>query len=403
MKAFLLRHRRLVAVFAIVGFIALLASGAYLQYQRPIPEVRLVREEAEPAPPAAPVEVAWPGLGQASIAIAGVGVIGESPNQTPSPIASLVKVMTAYVVLKNHPLNPGEPGPEVEFNQTNVDNYRVRSANAESIVAVTAGSKMNQRELLRGLLLASGNNLADVLAEWHAGSVEAFVAEMNAEAQALGMTQTIYADAAGLLSSSVSTAHDQMVLANAAMADPTFAAIVREAQASLPGVGVIYNTNSELGTDGIIGVKTGWTEEAGACFIFAAERQVEDRTVTVIGAVLGQTTLADAFARSRELIAVGGSHVSVVHAGSEGDVVGRIESKWGDGADAVLAQDVRLLIVPGVTVQEEASLNDAAEISEGAEIGVIRYTAGSQQVEVPLKATAAIGDPDLRWRLMRIR
>ena len=52
---------------------------------------------------------------------------------------------------------------------------------------------------------------------------------------------------------------------------------------------------------------------------------------------------------------------------------------------------------------EVLARNDAADITEGAEIGVVRYTAGTQQVEVPLKASAAIGDPDLRWRLMRIR
>src|SRR5687768_4799281 len=257
MKKFVRKHRRLVLVGGAIAVVATFAAVIAGQMQRPIPdaEVREVARQEAPLPPSSEIE--WPESGQISVSVAGVGVLRESPNQQPQPIASLVKMMTAYVILKNHPLNPGEPGAEVVFQPHHVQNFQVRSANAESVVAVRAGGKMTERDLLRGLLLASGNNIADVLAEWHAGSVEAFVAEMNAEAAALGMTNTVYADAAGLLATSRSTAHDQVVLANSAMADPTFASIVREAQAILPGAGIVYNTNSQLGQHGIVGIKTG--------------------------------------------------------------------------------------------------------------------------------------------------
>jgi D-alanyl-D-alanine carboxypeptidase (penicillin-binding protein 5/6) len=403
MKIFLLRHRRLVVTSGVVALAALLSCGTVMQFQRPIPEVSVVGPEAPAGLAPSPPQIAWPPSGQAGISVAGVGLIGESPEQEPRSIASLVKVMTAYVVLKHHPLNTGEPGPEIEFNEQHVAAYRTRSANVESVVPVSSGGKMTQRELLRGLLLASGNNLADVLAEWHAGSVDAFVEQMNAEARTLGMDRTNYADAAGLLPASISTAHDQLILADAAMSDPTFASIVRETQAILPGAGVVYNTNSALGTDGIVGVKTGWTEEAGACFVFAAQSRLEGRTVTVIGVVLGQDTLADALARSRELIRIAGGSVTLAKVGSEGDVIGQIKSRWGDSAGAILSKDVSLVLVPGMEIETSVEVMDSGEIAKGQEIGVIRFSAGDQFVEVPLRASAAIQSPDLLWRVTRIQ
>jgi D-alanyl-D-alanine carboxypeptidase (penicillin-binding protein 5/6) len=397
------RHRRLFTAAGIIAVVALVAAVAAMQYKRSIPEAKLVAAEGQNLPLPVSTEIGWPSQGQAGVAVAGVGLIGESPNQKPQPIASLVKVMTAYVILKNHPLNNGEPGPDVEFQAADVQDYVSRGANAESVVPVKAGDKMTERELLRGLLLASGNNLADVLAEWHSGSVEAFVGAMNAEAQALGMTNTTYADAAGLLPASASTAHDQIMLAHAAMALPAFASIVRETQASLPGAGIVFNTNSELARGNVVGIKTGWTEEAGACFLFASEKHIGDRTVTVIGATLGQDTLADAFARSRELMAAGSDSVSLVTVAKDGQRMGVIDTPWGATSDAVLAGDANLLLIPGMEVSTDLALGTTAGITEGAEVGTVKFTAGDQVIELPLKASATVPNPSLGWRMTRIR
>lgn len=407
MKRFIRKHRRFFITTGFVLILALVVSAAVLQYSRPLPEVSLAESEPLLWPGHEAKDIAWPNMGQASMAIMGAGIIDDSPDQAAQPIASLAKVMTAHIILKHHPLETGQPGPDIEFSTSHVQNYRIREANQESVVRVASGSTMTQRELLRGLLIASGNNIADVLAEWHAGSVEAFVAQMNAEAEALGMTSTHYADAAGLSPESRSTAHDQMLLALEAMRDPTFAAIVRELDADLPGAGMVYNTNWTLGQSGIVGVKTGWTEEAGACFLFAAEWQVEDRQIMVVGAVLGQNTLEDAFARSRELIAIGGSSARMVKVGSEGQVVGVLKSGWGDTADAVLTEDARLLVLPGSTINAtlrlDKQLDKAAEIQDGVEVGSIRFESGGESVEVPVMAGTALGQPDLMWRLLRIR
>ncbi|HEX5370334.1 MAG TPA: D-alanyl-D-alanine carboxypeptidase, partial [Dehalococcoidia bacterium] len=237
---------------------------------------------------------------------------------------------------------------------------------------------------------------------WDAGSVDAFVAQMNSEAASLGMTKTKYADAAGLMPESVSTAHDQILLAHAAMADEAFASIVREQQAALPGAGVVYNTNSTLGSGGIVGIKTGWTEYAGACFLFAAEQQLDDRTVTVIGAVLGQNTLSDAYDRSRELILIAGANVSQSKLGSAGDVVGQVKSRWGETSNVVLVSDANILVLPGMQVESTLVLN-TEDIRSGEQIGVARFSGGNQVIEVPIKAESTINSPSISWRLERIR
>jgi D-alanyl-D-alanine carboxypeptidase (penicillin-binding protein 5/6) len=402
MMNFVARHRRLFAFLILADIVGVLVAIAVVQYTRPIPDVTLVESASLNWTPPQAAEIAWPESGQAVLAVDGVGVIGESPNQQPSPIASLTKVMTAYVILKNHPLAPGDPGPEVEFQDQDVVNYQTRLSNSESVVPVSAGGKMTEIDLLRGLLIASANNLADVLATWDAGSVEAFVNQMNAEAQALGMTNTTYADAAGLLPGSASTAHDQLLLAQAAMADPIFAAIVRQPQATLPGAGVVYNTDAALSSGDIIGIKTGWTEEAGACFLFAAEWDVNGQTQRIMGAVLGQVTLQDAFDRSRELILLGGSSMNMVALGSQGDTVGQLKTDWGDVSDAVLADNVSVLIVPGMNVNADLQLTEPEKITPGSEVGSIEYSAGDQHVSVPVLASSAVGQPDIMWRLTRL-
>jgi D-alanyl-D-alanine carboxypeptidase (penicillin-binding protein 5/6) len=313
--------------------------------------------------------------------------------------------MTAYVILKEHPLAPSDPGPEIEFHDDDVVNYQARRDNDESVVPVTAGAKMTELDLLRGLLIGSANNLADVLAKWHAGSVDAFVQKMNSEARALGMDNTSYADAAGLLPDSRSTAHDQFLLAAAAMADPTFAAIVRQPQAELPDVGVIYNTNSALGSGGIIGIKTGWTEDAGACLMFAAEWEIEGNPQQIVGVVLGQDTLEDATDRSRELILVSGVNLGAITLGARGASVGEIKTDWGIAVPALLAEDAWAITVPGVTIDAQVQMAEAltaGDIAEGSQIGSIRYLVGQQELQVPLIASSSVGKPDLLWRLTRL-
>lgn len=230
----------------------------------------------------------WPAHGQAAVAVRGIGVVAKSPRERPVPIASLTKMMTALVILQNHPLAPHARGPLLAVTPAEVAEYANDVASGDSTLRVAVGERLDEHQLLEGLLLPSGDNVADLLARWDAGSVPAFVAKMNAEARVLGLTQTHYVDTSGVSPGSVSTAADQSVVASALMSIPVARRIVRMHQARLPIAGAIPNYNPAIGVDGIIGVKSGWTSEAGACLATAAYRTIGSRTVLVESVTLGQ-------------------------------------------------------------------------------------------------------------------
>ena len=155
-------------------------------------------------------------------------------------------------------------------------------------MSIAAGEQLTERQALQALLLPSANNVAAVLARWDSGSADRFVARMNAAARSLGMTHTRYTDPSGYDDATVSTAADQMRIVDRAMRLPVFASIVATPSATLPVVGTVHNTDTLLGHNGFVGVKTGSTAAAGGCFAFRAIRWIDGKRTTITGVVLGQ-------------------------------------------------------------------------------------------------------------------
>jgi len=234
------------------------------------------------------LDVHWPAQGQAAVTTSDSAHLAASPGQRPVPIASVAKLMTAYVVLQHLPLRPGEVGPVIRLTAEDVAETAARRARGESVVAVAAGERLTELQALQALLLPSANNIAVVLAQWDAGTEDGFVARMNATARSLGMAHTRYTDPSGYDDDTVSTAADQLRLVDLAMRLPVFARIVATPFATLPVAGTVHNTNALLGQDGFVGVKTGSTAAAGGCFAFRAIRRVDGKRTTITGVVLGQ-------------------------------------------------------------------------------------------------------------------
>ncbi|WP_431963811.1 D-alanyl-D-alanine carboxypeptidase family protein [Actinacidiphila sp. bgisy160] len=226
------------------------------------------RHGARPHPP---VSLPWPHQGQASVLVEGLGDSGDLGNrgaQNPVPIASVAKVMTAYVILRDHPLRDGASGPMVAVDRQAADES---VSGVESSVPLSKGRRLSERRLLEMMLIPSGNNVARLLARWDAGSQEAFAAKMNRAADDLGMDRTTYTGASGIESTTTSTSGDQLKLARQVMRDPVFRAIVALPSTTVPGVpGSIPNTNTLLGTSGVIGLKTGSSTPAGGALMWAA-------------------------------------------------------------------------------------------------------------------------------------
>jgi D-alanyl-D-alanine carboxypeptidase (penicillin-binding protein 5/6) len=229
--------------------------------------------------------VRWPEQGQAALVI-GNGRPTASPNQQPVPIASLAKVMAAYVTLKRYPLSGEEDGFTVTISAAEAQ-AEARDADLDqSVVAVRAGEQLTERQLLEALLIPSGNNIAEVLATEVAGSEPSFIAQMNAEARTLGMDHTRYTDPSGWDSGTVSTAADQLRVLQQAMRFSVFREIVSMARVTLPVAGTVTNFNPLI-PDGY-GGKTGSDSAAGGCLAFFTNVAVGGRRLTAAGVVMGQ-------------------------------------------------------------------------------------------------------------------
>ena len=194
--------------------------------------------------------------------------------------------MTAYVVLRDHPLGEDSAGPNLSVDAPTLAAYQTGTAAQDAEVKVAQGETLSELAALEGLLVDSGNDMATLLADWDAGSTTAFVTKMNGVASSLGMRSTHITDPSGLDSSTVSSPADLVRLGEAAMAIGSFRQIVDLGQATLPVDGLEYNLNFDLGQDGIVGIKTGSDAAANGCYLFASVQSVAGRNVTVVGAVL---------------------------------------------------------------------------------------------------------------------
>jgi D-alanyl-D-alanine carboxypeptidase (penicillin-binding protein 5/6) len=279
----------------VAGLLVVVAAiGAALGHQLPASSsstaaspIDVPRREHRGALGEAVPSTVWPAYGQAAVQV-GESQVQVGPNQHAAPIASVAKVMTAYLLLRDHPLRPGQDGATITLTDADVADTDRRRRQQESLVSIAAGEQLTERQALQALLLPSANNIAAVLARWDAGSVDRFVARMNATARSLDMTHTRYTDPSGYNDATVSTAADQVRLVDRAMRLPVFASIVDTPSATLPVAGTVQNTNTLLGRNGFVGVKTGSTAAAGGCFAFRAIRWIDGKRTTITGVVLGQ-------------------------------------------------------------------------------------------------------------------
>lgn len=344
-----LRWTVLLAAFALVAVVGCLGVAA----SRGLWTARLVQQlpDSFTIPGRAP-QLPWPQTGQAAVAVGGAGLVGETgPVQTPQPIASVAKVLTAYQVLQDHPLGPLDQGPTVTVLPQEAAAYADEVRADESLVPVSAGEQLTERQALEALLLASADNVAQILGRWDAGSVPAFLDKENRTAAALGMAHSHYTDPSGLDAGTVSTAPDQLLLDETAMRLPALAGIVDEQQANLPVAGAIENFNRLLGRDGVVGVKTGSTTAAGGCLMFAAEIPVGG---PVAGSAGTGTTTANPSGRKESTRTVGaGQAVGAVRITENGRTAAGVGQPGGAAAIAHQAPTVtisRLVPVYGVVL-----------------------------------------------------
>ncbi|MBW8795169.1 MAG: D-alanyl-D-alanine carboxypeptidase [Streptomyces sp.] len=391
--------------------IVLLIVFAVVQTLRPLPQPTLDLTAKDTYTFAGgTTDMPWPADGQAALDVQGIGTFGSSGDQKPVPIASVAKVMTAYIILRDHPLKSGAAGPKIKIDQAAQDQA---NAGQESTVDVTAGDSITQREALESILIASANNVARLLARWDAGSEKAFVAKMNATAKKLGMTNTTYTDPSGLTNSTVSTAVDQVKLAKAAMAsEPSF----REVAAMMSYddyKGVNHgNWNQLVGHDDVVGIKTGTTTSALGNLVFAATKTVGGETRTVIGAVIrqpanasnGNSILKAALNAGDALIRAAQGALKGATIYKKGDVVGYVDDGLGGRTPVVATEDVTAVGWSGLKVRLSFAPDDVPHTAKaGTKVGTLTVGDGSgSAVQVPVALGKDLAEPGFASRLTRL-
>lgn len=354
---------------------------------------------------ATPVSLAWPSYGQAAIGAVGYGVIATNGPQKPIPTASTIKILTALAVLKEQPLLPGQQGPDIIINQTDVDSYNKYVAENGSVAKVALGEQISEYQALQALLLPSANNMAETLARWAFGSLDGYNTAANQLAIDLGMTDTAVTDPSGFLPSTVSSARDLTILGINAMRSPVISQIVSQKSAVIPVQGTIYNVDRVLGQDGVIGIKTGNNDQDLGAFLFAAAHDVSGHTVTIVGAVMDASSLGAAMNDSLPLIRSAGQGFSLTTVAKAGDVMGHYNVPWGNPVNAVVQKDIDVISWKGDDLKTSVGLSKLhAPVSTAKNIGAlaVQNSLDNSNANVPVVLSQPIVQPSWSWRLEHV-
>ncbi|MFC7795202.1 serine hydrolase [Streptomyces cinereoruber] len=356
------------------------------------------------------LKMPWPGEGQGAVEVEGVGSMGTYGPQKPAPIASVTKTMTAYVILRDHPLKGKEKGPEIEIDKKAAEQGK---AEHESTAAVQEGQTYSEKELLQLLMIPSANNVARLLARWDAGSEAAFVEKMNAAAKDLGMTQSTYTDPSGLLDSTVSTPRDQLKLAKAVMQYDVFREIVNTPNVTIDGIpGRIENNNSILLKPGVGGIKTGSSTPAGGNLLWSANTIVDGQNRRILGIVMGAKNakyLGDklrlSIDYSYELIKQAQKDVTSAPVVRKGQVLGYVDDGLGGKTPVVATKELKAVGWPGLKVELELTDGGKAVPHSGKAgdvVGQVSIGTGAGKVSSPVALQTDLAEPGFDKKLTRV-
>jgi len=311
------------------------------------------------------------------------------------PIASITKVITALVVLDAAPLADGEDGPvlvpgEVD-QQTFADLYRSGS----EALPVSPGAPLTQRQLLEATLVASSANHAFMLAFQAFGTIDGYRAAAHDWLMQHGFQSTSVIDPAGVSELDTSTAREMLAIGELAMANPTIAQTVSMTEVVVPGAGTYPNRNPLLGVDGVDGIKTGTTGEAGFSFMMSARLDIGDASEHVFAIVLGAESNAGRFGFATELLGAIRDGFVRVHLPA-GTRVGEYDPAWSPPVDAVLREPLDVLAWRG---ELRPDLLRAEPTEAGALVGHVSWLAPTGEATAEVVLDSELPPPDPAWRL----
>jgi D-alanyl-D-alanine carboxypeptidase (penicillin-binding protein 5/6) len=319
-------------------------------------------------------------------------VLASSNKDEPLPPASLTKMMTSYLVeqgLKSGKLKPTEPVT------MSLNAWCRGGKDGDSCMFVPLNTQASLMDMLRGVVIDSGNDASKALAEHIGGSESGFAALMNAEAAKLGMTKTHFENSAGLPDPNhKASARDLAVLAQAIIRNSAeYYPIYAEHEFTYNGIKQ-GNRNALLYTDPTVdGLKTGHTDEAGYCLTASAKRN----GMRLISVIMGADSTQARADQTRVLFNWGYANFEETTPVQAGATLSTAKVKYGVVPDvaAGVAQAWTLVVPKGksATIQTSVTLTPGLEapIAKGAVVGKIVATADGKPVgEMPVVALAAV-------------
>lgn len=383
-----------VSCAVVIGLAILLLAMRPVADTAPHTTLASVAATQEPLKP----QMQWSPYGQQAIAVVGSETLTNNSGKNDTfPMASIAKVVTALVLLQEKPLKPGETGPVMTMTDADVAIYQRELAQNQSVVPVQAGERLNEYQMIEAMLVPSATNIADSVAVWAFGSMDAYLAKANQYVAGLGMSDTrLGGDASGFSPQSYSTPQDLIKLGTAAMANPIIAEIVGKKSVDLPVAGTVRNFNIDIGIEGINGIKTGNTDEAGGAFLFSAS--FHDRTI--VGAMMGAPDLGTALHDSIEILRAFKSTVQVSTLVKKGQKVGEYTLPWGERVDAVASGPISVLSWANTETPVAVSLEPIhADAKKGQPVGTasVEYEGKTLRTEIALERS--VSKPNLWWRI----
>ncbi len=345
-------------------------------------------------------QLAWPGYGAAAISAPDYpGATQYHGSDKSMPIASMTKTITALVVLDKKPLDGEAQGPSITFTQKDVDIWNEVIADGGSWAPVTAGTAMTEKQALTAMLLPSANNYAISLANWAFGSTGAYVKAANQWLAGHKLTGTKIVSPDGLDPGNVSTTKDLLSIGRLVLDSPALAAIVSQKAATLPGAGAQDNTNSLLGVDGIDGIKTGNTDEAGFCLLFSAEVPVGKAKVRVLGVVLDAADHDQLWSGVETLLTSMKAGFHEVTAAKTGQAFGSYTTPWGAKSALVATSGASFVVWSDTPIQVDVTTRPLQSGFKGDVVGEAAFTLDGKTQKTELALAKDVPDPGFLWRL----
>jgi D-alanyl-D-alanine carboxypeptidase (penicillin-binding protein 5/6) len=301
-------------------------------------------------------------------------------------------------VLQAKPLAIGSPGPTITITSADANLVAKYIALDGETKPMTVGSTISQLDMMRVALVASANNYAEALADWAYGSEAAFVSATQKWLTANGLSQTTLVEPTGIDPQNVSTATDLVQIGKLALASPVIASIVSTQSVSLPGVGAFDNTNTLLGQGGVEGIKTG-TLNGESNLLFAARYTYGGHSITVVGAVIGGADHQTVDASVRALLSSVKSGFHDVTLTTKGEQFATFSTPWESTSSAVATTATSVLVWSNTPVTSVIDSHPVGVSPDGATVGSVTFTAGTQTIAVPLALDRAIPDPGPIWRI----